>query len=115
DPAAGTKRYAGALDFHRMFTEATTVAARIALLEDPSFRDAIRDSVEHPNRDASKGPTLPPPHWSVLHVNKVSRPENEKFVGRSLVDVAQQLGVHPTDCMLDISVCSVFTTHSLLH
>src|SRR5688500_5878178 len=88
DLATGTKMYEGALEFHRMFTDATTVGERIALLKDPSFRDAIRDSVEHPNRDASKGPTLPPPHWTVLHVNKVSRPENEKFLGRSLVDVA---------------------------
>jgi len=74
DLATGTKMYEGALEFHRMFTEAPTVDQRIALLKDPSFRDAIRGSVEHPNRDASKGPTLPPPHWSVLHVNNVSRP-----------------------------------------
>jgi len=38
---------------------------RIALLRDASFRDAIRHSVEHPNRDGAKGPTLPPPQWTV--------------------------------------------------
>ena len=47
-----------------MFTEATTVPEHIALLRDQSFRDAIRDSVERPNRDPAKGPTLPPPHWA---------------------------------------------------
>jgi N-acyl-D-aspartate/D-glutamate deacylase len=104
DLAAGTKMYEGAIDFNRMFTEAPTVEARIALLRDPSFRDAIRDSVDHPNREASKGPTLPPPHWSVLHVNKVTKPENDKLVGRSLTDIAAEWGVHPTDAMLDIAL-----------
>jgi N-acyl-D-aspartate/D-glutamate deacylase len=110
DLSAGTKMYEGALEFHRIFTDAATVPERIALLNDASFRDSIRDSVEHPNRDPAKGPTLPPPHWSVVHVNKVTRPENEKFVGRSLVDVATELGVHPTDAMIDIALSEDLTT-----
>jgi N-acyl-D-aspartate/D-glutamate deacylase len=113
DLATGTKMYEGALEFHRMFTDATNIEERIALLNDPSFRDSIRDSVEHPNRDAAQGPTLPPPHWSVLHVNEVSKPENEKFVGRSLVDIAAELGVHPTDAMIDIALSEGLTTQFL--
>ena len=103
DLAAGTKLYEGALQFNRLFTEASDVAGRLALIADPAFRDAVRDSVDNPNRDPAAGATLPPPHWSVLHVNKVGTPANEKFVGRSLVDVAEELGVHPTDAMLDIA------------
>ena len=102
--ATGTKLYEGAIEFNRMFTEAPTVEARTALLRDPAFRDAIRTSVEQPNRDPAKGPTLPPPHWDVLHVNAVQTPANEKFVGRSLVDIAAELGVHPTDAMIDIAL-----------
>src|SRR4029078_11324708 len=105
--------YECALDFNRMFTEAPNVEARSALLRDPAFRDAISESVDTPNRDASKGPTLPPPHWSVVHVNKVSRPENEKYVGRSLVDIANELGVHPTDAMIDIALSKDLTTEFL--
>ncbi len=104
DLAAGTKLYEGALQFNRIFGEASTVDERIALLRDPAFRDAIRDSVDNPNRDAAAGPTLPPPHWSVLHVNAVTKPENEKYLTRSLVDIAAELGVHPTDAMLDIAL-----------
>ena len=104
DLAAGTKLYEGARQFNRMFTEATTVPERVALLQDPEFRAAIRDSVEHPNRDPDAGPTLPPPHWSVLHVNAVTKPENDKYVGRSLVDIGAELGVHPTDAMVDIAL-----------
>jgi N-acyl-D-aspartate/D-glutamate deacylase len=111
--AAGTTMYEGALDFNRMFTDATDVDARVALLCDPSFRDAIRHSVENPNRDPVMGAPLPPPHWDVLHVNKVSRPENEKYVGRGLTDIAAELGVHPTDAMIDIALSENLTTEFL--
>ncbi len=103
DLAAGTKLYEGALQLNRLFTEATTVEERLALIADPAFRDAARDSVDQPNRDPDAGPTLPPPAWTVLHVNKVSKPENDKLVGRSLVDVATERGLHPTDAFLDIA------------
>jgi N-acyl-D-aspartate/D-glutamate deacylase len=103
DLAAGTKLYEGALQLNRLFTEAPTVEERLALIADPAFRDAARDSVDQPNRDPDAGPTLPPPAWAVLHVNKVSKPENDKLVGRSLVDIADERGVHPTDAFLDIA------------
>jgi N-acyl-D-aspartate/D-glutamate deacylase len=111
--AAGTKLYEGALEFNRIFTEASSVEDRAALLRDPAFRDAIRTSVECPNRDAAKGPTLPPPHWDVVLVNKVSRPENDKFVGRTLTDIAAELGTHPTDVMLDIALSEDLSTEFL--
>jgi N-acyl-D-amino-acid deacylase len=104
DLATGTKLYEGCPDFNRMFTEAASVDERMALLRDPSFRDAIRDSVDHPNRDPAKGPTLPPPHWDVLHVDAVSLPVNEKLLGRSLRDIAEEMGVHPTDVMVDLAL-----------
>ena len=103
DLAAGTKLYEGALQLNRLFTEAATVDDRLALIADPAFREAARDSVDHPNRDANAGPTLPPPGWAVLHVNKASRPENEKLIGRSLADIATERGVHPTDAFLEIA------------
>jgi N-acyl-D-aspartate/D-glutamate deacylase len=102
--AAGTTLYEGALELNRLFVEATTVEQRKAMAADPGFRDAARYSVERPNRDPAKGPTLPPPHWDVLAVYRVSRPENEKYLGRSLSDVAAELGTHPTDAMLDIAL-----------
>jgi N-acyl-D-aspartate/D-glutamate deacylase len=104
DLAKGTTMYEGALEFHRMFTDAPTVDARIALLRDPSFRDSIRESVDHPNRDASKGPTLPPPHWEDVQVHRVTKAENDKFVGRSMVDIGAELDVHPTDAMVDLAL-----------
>ena len=60
----------------------------------------------------TRAPTLPPPHWDVLHVNQVSRPENEKYVGRSLADIAAERGVHPTDAMIDIALSEDLTSSS---
>jgi N-acyl-D-amino-acid deacylase len=104
DLATGTKLYEGCPEFNRMFTEASSVEERIALLQDSAFRDAIRHSVDNPNRDPAKGPTLPPPHWDVLHVHKVTTAVNDKFVGRSLRDIAAEVDVHPTDAMIDIAL-----------
>jgi N-acyl-D-aspartate/D-glutamate deacylase len=101
--ADGTKLYEGALQLNRLFTDAATVADRLALIADPAFRDAVRDSVEHYNRDPAAGPTLPPPGWEVLHVNRVTKPENGPLVGRSLTDIAAERGIHPTDAFLDIA------------
>jgi N-acyl-D-aspartate/D-glutamate deacylase len=109
----GTKLYEGALQLNRLFTEATTVDQRLALIADPAFRDAVRDSVDHPNRDPSAGPTLPPPGWAVLHVNKVSQPEHEKLLGRSLADIAVERGGHPADAFLDIAASEGLTTEFL--
>ena len=104
DLAAGTKLFEACLAFHRMFTEASNAEERVALLRDPSFRDAIRGSVDNPNRDPAKGPTLPPPHWDVLLVSRVSRPENEKWVGRTIADIAEEQGIDPTDAMVDLAL-----------
>jgi N-acyl-D-aspartate/D-glutamate deacylase len=113
DLAAGTKLYEGALQLNRLFTEASTVEERLALIADPAFREAARTSVDQPNRDPAAGPTLPPPGWSVLHVNKAELPENEKLIGRSLVDIAEERGVHPTDAFLDIAASEDLTVEFL--
>ncbi|MGQ0434932.1 MAG: amidohydrolase family protein, partial [Microthrixaceae bacterium] len=107
--AAGTNLYEGAHQLNRLFTEAATVEERLALIADPAFRDAVRDSVDNPNRDPAAGPTLPPPAWTDLQVNKVTTPENDKLIGRSLVDIAAERGVHPTDAFLDIAASEDLT------
>jgi N-acyl-D-amino-acid deacylase len=109
DLAAGTKLYEGAHQLNRLFTEATTVQERLALIADPAFRDAVRDSVDNPNRDPAAGPTLPPPAWADLQVNKVTKPENDKLIGRSLLDIAAERGVHATDAFLDIAASEDLT------
>jgi N-acyl-D-amino-acid deacylase len=108
--AGGTTLYEGVLELNRLFTEARTVPERTALALDPAFRAAIRGSVRNPNKDPSKGPTLPPPHWSVLHVNAVHRAEHERFVGRSLEDIATERGVAEEDALLDLALAEELET-----
>ena len=45
----------------------------------------------------------------MLHVNQVTKPETETLIGRSLVDIASERGVHPTDAFLDIAASEDLT------
>ena len=38
---------------------------------DPDLRAAFRDAIDHPNMDASRGSTLPPPVWDVFTIDEV--------------------------------------------
>ena len=49
----------------------------------------------------------------MLHVNQASKPENEKLLGRSLVDIAAERGVHPTGAFLDIAAGEDLTVEFL--
>jgi N-acyl-D-amino-acid deacylase len=102
--AAGTNLYEGVPAWHRVTRPGMDPAERLALLADPAQREAMRHAVERPNRDPSKGSTLPPPHWEVVFVDEVARPENEKFLKRSVADIARELGKEPADAMLDLAV-----------
>jgi N-acyl-D-aspartate/D-glutamate deacylase len=83
---------------------------RIALLRDPAARDELRDAVENYNRDASKGTTVPPPLWSVVFVDEVAKPENQRFQSRSIKDIANELGGAPADAMLDLALSEDLAT-----
>ena len=86
------------------------LAARSAALLDPETRDAMRDAVEHPNKDPEKGSTLPPPHWNVVEVMAVRKPEHEKYLHRCIADIADELGVAPADAMLDLAAAENLET-----
>src|SRR5438128_331855 len=73
---------------------------KLARLRDTGVRDELRDAVDHPNKDASKGSTLPPPHWHVVFVDEVTEPQHEKFLKRSIKDIAAELGKAPADVLL---------------
>jgi N-acyl-D-aspartate/D-glutamate deacylase len=104
----GTTLYEGVPEWDRVV--APTVADRRALLADPAVRTAMRDAVEHPTRDPSRGSTLPPPHWDVLFVGSVEDPELDHWVGRSILDIATERGVAPADAMLDLAVADGLAT-----
>jgi len=83
---------------------------RATLLRDPAAREELRHAVEHYNRDPAKGTTVPPPLWPTIYVDRVSEPEHDKWQGRSVQEVAGELGVAPADAMLDLALAEGFAT-----
>lgn len=102
--AEGTSLYEGVPAFNRIFAEAKTVDARIAMLGDAAYRDSIRRAVENPNKDASRGSTLPPPHFDNVQIYRAGKPENQARIGRSMTEIAAERGIAPMDAMIEIAL-----------
>ena len=100
---AGTNLYEGVPAWHRVLGPGGSAEEKLALLRDPAVRDEMRHAVQHPNTDASKGSTLPPPRFSVVEVDEVVKPEHEKLLHRTIAEIAAELGVEPADAMLDLA------------
>ncbi|MCZ7525486.1 MAG: amidohydrolase family protein [Acidimicrobiia bacterium] len=104
----GTTLYEGVPAWDRMLK--LPLAERIRALQDPAVRDQLRHAVEHPNRDPEQGSTLPPPHWGSLVVARVSKPELERFLSRSVADIAAGEGKAPADALLDLALADDLRT-----
>lgn len=111
--AQGTTLYEGAIPFNRLFSEASTVEQRCAMLRDPDYRAAIRRAVENPNRDPDAGSTLPPPRFEMLSVHAVAKPGNEALAGRALADLARERGEAPMDVLVDLALAEDLATEFL--
>ncbi len=102
DFAKGSSLYAGVPAWHALM--ALSREEKLAQLRDPAVRERMRGAVEHPNRDPAAGSTLPPPHWDVTFVDEVSEPRHERFLRRSIAEIAAELGKTPADAMLDLAL-----------
>jgi len=100
----GTNLYEGVPSWHAVVGPGVGIDDRLARLRDPAVRDAMRHAVEHPNTDGAKGSTLPPPRWSVVEVDEAATAHNDKFVRRTIADIARELGKEPADAMLDLAL-----------
>ena len=105
---SGTTRYEGVPMWNELFT--LPVEERLRRMADPDLRPAFRDAIDHPNMDASRGSTLPPPVWDVFTIDEVRSEQHRPYVGRSLRDIAREQGRHPADAMLDIAVADKLET-----
>jgi len=102
DLAKGSPLYAGVPAWHALM--GLSREERSAQLRDPAVRARLRHAVEQPNRDPDVGSTLPPPHWDVTFVDEVSEPRHERFLRRSIAEIAAELGKAPADAMLDLAL-----------
>jgi N-acyl-D-aspartate/D-glutamate deacylase len=108
DLGQGTALYAGVPAWHAFM--ALGREEKLARLRDADHRAALRDAVEHPNRDADAGSTLPPPRWDVVFVDEVADPRHERFARRTIAQIAAELGVAPADAMLDLALAEGLAT-----
>ena len=111
--ARGTTLFEGALAFARLFREAESVEARCAMLRDPAYRDAIRRSVEEPNKDPDAGSTTPPPRWDQLRVHRVRDAAHQPLVGRRLPELAAERGMAPMDVLVELALAEDLETEFL--
>jgi N-acyl-D-aspartate/D-glutamate deacylase len=102
DLDAGTPLYAGVFPWHALMH--LSHEEKLAKLNDPAVRDALRTAVENPNRDPDAGSTLPPPHWDVTFVDEVTDPRNEKYLRRTVAELAEEMGKAPADVMIDLAL-----------
>jgi N-acyl-D-aspartate/D-glutamate deacylase len=75
---------------------------RLKMLRDPDIRARLRDEVDHPNLDPSRGRMLPPPRWRTISVARVAKPANKPAEGRNIAELAAEQGRHLADVMLDL-------------
>ena len=100
--------YLAVPSWHRMLN--LPFAERMRVLRDPAARDELRGAVEHYNRDAAKGTTVPPPLWDAVFVDEVAKPENAPYQSRSIRDIAAELDKAPADAMIDLALSEDLAT-----
>jgi len=81
---------------------------RLARLRDPVWREKLRAAIDNPNKDPSKGSTLPMPAMTAIFVDRSK--SDPKAEGKSLAQLAQERHAHPADVMCDLSVADNLET-----
>lgn len=77
------------------------VDERITALRDPAVRRRLDEAAQSPEAGLLRGLA----NWSVLELAETFAPENAKYEGRTVGDVAAEIGGEPFDVLLDI-VCA---------
>jgi N-acyl-D-amino-acid deacylase len=108
--AGGTSRYEGVPLWHELMS--LPLDEKLRRLSDPTARAALRDAIDHPNRDASKGSTLPPPFWASMRISSSDAPANARLVGGVVGTIVEQERRHPADVMLDVALAD---PHAVFH
>jgi N-acyl-D-amino-acid deacylase len=74
------------------------LAALKQTLADPAFRQSVKDELAVRQRRLFNG------DWQKMFVTQVAQPQNQRFDGGSIDNLARQAGQHPLDFMLDLSL-----------
>jgi N-acyl-D-aspartate/D-glutamate deacylase len=104
----GTTRYEGVPLWNQLMI--ATAQKKQRLLTDDAHRSMLRAAIDQPNRDPAKGSTLPPPLWESMRVSQTFDDSIARFAGRTVTDIADELGKHPADVMFDIALADDLNT-----
>jgi N-acyl-D-aspartate/D-glutamate deacylase len=77
-------------------------------LRDPAVREALRRETADPAGKAFV------PAWAILQVEAVREPDHAGWVGRSIGELAREMGLHPLDCFLELALAEDLTTQFVL-
>ena len=83
---------------------------RLEKLKDPTYRQFLDERAHSPEA----GFTRFLAHWPVYVVSETFAPENKRFEGKSIGELAQELGKTPFDTLLDIVVADGLKTSLFL-
>jgi N-acyl-D-aspartate/D-glutamate deacylase len=72
---------------------------RIAFLKDPANRKQLAEDAQNP-----ASPMVMLARWELFTVDQVQSPRLKRFRGRTIGDIAQELGKTPFDTLLDIAL-----------
>lgn len=75
-----------------------TVPERIAAMQDPVKRQAVRDEYDHGRASPVTGP------FSGYKIDTTFKPENKQYEGLYLPELAEKLGKHLIDAFLDLII-----------
>jgi len=80
-------------------------AAVAPVFTDPGFRARVREDLKSPN-----GSRIFNGHWDRVEVTIAARAEHARFEGRSVADLAVELGKDPVDAFLDLGLAEDLDT-----
>lgn len=106
DWKAGTSIFDGLFEWRDL--SKLPEAERLRRFADPQRRRALRDALEHPNTDGSRGSTLPPPDWDLVFVTQSDG--DAAAVGCSLGELARGRGLHVADLLCELAVSDELAT-----
>jgi N-acyl-D-amino-acid deacylase len=69
-----------------------------ALFRSESFRQGFKDELKHGHKAVFRG------RWDRVHVVRAEKPENQRFLNKSIAEVAQMMNKDPEDAILDLGL-----------
>ncbi len=80
-------------------------AEKLALLRDPAGRAHLNDMAQ-----STEGTTRSLANWAVMTVTEAFAPETQRFIGRTIGEIATEQGMTPWDALCDIVVADGLRT-----